>query len=75
MNSRLGADAVLKQLQVGRNLLAPRRKVDIANGVAGRADDTMEVRRWERQRMDVLRSLARPRVRVVQVLFDKGDRI
>ena len=54
---RLGLHPVLEQLQVRRDLLAPRRNVNVADRVphAHRPDDAVEVRRWERERRQVLR--------------------
>lgn len=57
---RLGSRPVLQQLQVLRNLLAPRRDVDMADRVAAslRTDDAVEVRRRERECRQVLWKVA-----------------
>lgn len=51
-DARLGLDSILQQLQVRHDFVSPRRYIDMTDGVAvfsSGTDDTMEVRRRERE--------------------------
>jgi hypothetical protein len=52
---RFGPNAILQELQVGCDLLAPWHDINVADRVSGGANDAVEVGRWEGETMHVLR--------------------
>ena len=65
---RVSDDAVLHEFETVGDFSAPGTDVNLAERIAARTDDFMEIRGWECQRMKISRQFAGRAETVVKVL-------
>lgn len=73
LHLRVHMHTVLKQFEVRCDLLGEWREVEVYDGVTVRSYNLVPVSRRERERVEVLREISRPREGIVQVLTQRDQ--